>query len=158
MRDKGMSTQQVFIMLFLLLVGGAIGKFVCGWLDERYGSVRIIWGTKGLTAVLLVAALPAPALAMAPLMMALGIGLNGTSSVLYATVAAFVAPGLRSRYYGFFYTIIEVGTAAAPILYGLLADRVEIRTTVVVMGLVTSLVLPASVPLRRCQAVRKLAS
>ena len=57
LRDKGMSTEQVFGMLFLLLTGGAAGKFICGWLDERYGSVRLIWGTKGLTAILLVVAL-----------------------------------------------------------------------------------------------------
>ena len=148
LRDKGMSTEQVIGLTFLLLAGGAAGKIVCGWLDECYGSVSLIWGTKGLTAALLVAALYTPSSLMAPLMVLLGIGLNGTSSVLYATVAAFVPLRLRARYYGFFYTSNEGGTALAPVLYGLVADMLQVRTTLVVMALVTTLVLPASLPLR----------
>ena len=148
MRDKSMSTELIFGMLFLLLAGGAMGKFVCGWLDERYGSLRIIWATKGLTALLMLATLPASPAVMAPLMVLLGIGLNGTSSVLYATVASFVPTHLRARYYGFFYTTNEGGTTVAPIIYGLVADLLEIRKAVVVMGVVTGLILPASIPLR----------
>ena len=148
LRDKGMSAEQVIGLTFLLLAGGAAGKLVCGWLDERYGSVLLIWGTKGLTAALLVAALYTPAPLMAPLMVVLGIGLNGTSSVLYATVAAFVPLRLRARYYGIFYTTNEGGTTLAPLVYGLVADLLQVRTTLVIMALVTTLVLPASLPLR----------
>ena len=63
-------------MLLFLLTGGAIGKYVTGWLGERYGPIQLIWGTKGLTAALLLAASATPVLAMAPLMLVLGIGLN----------------------------------------------------------------------------------
>ena len=149
LRDKGMSAEQVIGLTFLLLAGGAAGKLVCGWLDERYGSVSLIWGTKGLTAALLVAALYTPVPLLAPLMVLLGIGLNGTSSVLYATVAAFVPLRLRARYYGIFYTTNEGGTTLAPVVYGLLADLLQVRTTLVIMALVTTLVLPASLPLRK---------
>ena len=149
MRDKGMSTEQIFGMLFLLLGGGAVGKFICGWLDERYGSVRLIWGTKGLTAILLFATLPAPTVAMAPLMVILGIGLNGTSSVLYASVAKFVPPVLRGRFYGFFYTTSEVGGSIAPFLYGLVGDLLNIRWTIAVLGLATGMILPVSLTLRK---------
>ena len=149
MRDKGMSTEQIFGMLFLLLGGGAVGKFICGWLDERYGSVRLIWGTKGLTAILLFVSLSAPTAAMAPLLVILGIGLNGTSSVLYASVAKFVPPPLRARFYGFFYTTNEVGGSIAPFLYGLVADLLSIRWTIAVLGLATVLILPVSLTLRK---------
>jgi len=149
MRDRGMSTEQIFGMLFLLLAGGAMGKFVCGWLDERYGSVRLIWGTKGLTALLLLVVLVAPTISMAPLMVILGIGLNGTSSVIYATVAKFVPPQLRARFYGIFYTTIQVGSTLSPFLYGVLADWFGIKVTVVFMGLATGLILPVSLSLRR---------
>jgi len=149
MRDKGMGTEQFLVMTFLLLTGGAAGKLVCGWLDERYGSVSIIWGTKALSAALLVATLFVPVWAMAPTMVLLGIGLNGTSSVLYATVATFVPPRLRSRYYGFFYTTSEGGTTIAPLLLGLLADLVDVRTAVAVMAVATAMILPVSLPLRR---------
>ena len=149
MRDKGMSTEQIFFMLFLLLVGGAIGKFVVGWLDERYGSVSLIWGTKGVTAALLLAVLASPDLAMGPLLIALGIGLNGTSSVMYASVAKFVPLHLRSRYYGYFYTTIQVGSTLSPVAYGILADLLKIRWTIVIMAIATGIILPVSLSLRK---------
>lgn len=156
MQEKGMSVSQIFFMLFLLLAGGAVGKLVLGWLDEHYGPVTLIWATKGLTVLLLFAAIPAPNLVMAPLLIALGIGLNGTSSVLYANVAVFVPPNLRGRSYGFFYTTSEAGAAIAPALYGILADMVSIRTTIFAMGLVTSAILPASFLIKKHLAEARL--
>ena len=147
MRDKGMSTEQVFGLLFLLLAGGAIGKLALGWLDERYGPVALIWLTKGITVILLIAAIPTPNILLPPLVLALGIGLNGTSSVLYANVANFVPPGRRARLYGSFYTTNEVGSAIAPALYGVLADLLNVKATIAVMGGITALILPVSLTL-----------
>ena len=148
MRDRGMGTEQIFGLLFLLLAGGAIGKLALGWLDERHGPVVLIWATKGTTVLLLIAALWAPTVALAPLMLALGIGLNGTSSVLYANVAVFVPPARRARLYGSYYTTSELGGAIAPALYGVLADVINIRATLLAMALITALILPASLTLR----------
>ena len=149
MADKGMSLGQVSGMLVILFGGGAAGKFLCGWLDDRYGSVRLIWGTKGLTALLLLASVVGPTWSMAPLMLVLGIGLNGTSSVLYATVANFVPARRRARLYGFFYTTNEGGTVIAPLVYGFIADAFSLDATMVVMGVATAVILPASLTLRR---------
>jgi MFS family permease len=149
MKDKGMSNEQTLVMLLFLLTGGAIGKYVTGWLGERYGPIQLIWGTKGLTAALLLAASATPVLAMAPLMLVLGIGLNGTSSVLYSTVSRFVPTRTRPRAYGYYYTITETGGTIAPIIYGRVADLLNIRFAVTVMSAVTALILPASLALRR---------
>ena len=149
MEAKGMSLGQVSGMLVLLFAGGAAGKFLCGWLNDRYGSVRLIWGTKGLTALLLLASVVGPTWSMAPLMVVLGIGLNGTSSVLYATVAQFVPAHRRARLYGFFYTTNEGGTVVAPLVYGFIADAFSLDATMVVMGVATAAILPASLTLRR---------
>ena len=149
MESKGMGPGQISAMLFLLFGGGAIGKYVCGWLGDRMGTLSLVWATKGLTAALLVAALFTPALLMAPLVVLIGIGLNGTSSVLYATVAEFVPPGRRGRFYGFFYTTNEIGTVIAPLVYGFVADIFSLRTTMLAMGAATAAILPASLTLRR---------
>ena len=149
MDAKDMGPGQISAMLFLLFGGGAIGKFVCGWLGDRMDTVSLIWATKGLTALLLVASLATPVLLMAPLMVLIGIGLNGTSSVLYATVATLVPPGRRARFYGFFYTTNEIGTVAAPLAYGVVADIFSLSTTMLVMGAATAAILPASLTLRR---------
>ena len=149
MESKGMGPGQISAMLFLLFGGGAIGKYVCGWLGDRMGTLSIVWATKGMTAALLVASLFTPALLMAPLAIFIGIGLNGTSSALYATVAEFVPPGRRARFYGFFYTTNEVGTVIAPLAYGFVADLFSLRTTMLAMGAATAAILPASLTLRR---------
>ena len=146
---KGLGPARASVMIFLLFAGGGAGKFVVGWLGDRYSTVSLIWGTKGLTALLLALSLASPPLAVAPLMVALGIGLNGTSSVLYATVAEFVPPRRRARLYGVYYTTNEAGTVIAPLVYGLIADLFSLKVTMVVMGLAAAAILPASVTLRR---------
>ena len=149
MKEKGMSDQQTLIMLLFLLAGGAVGKYVTGWLGDRYSAIRLIWGTKGLTAALLVVASATPTLAMAPLMFVLGIGLNGTSSVLYSTVSNFVPLRTRPRAYGYYYTITETGGTIAPIIYGRVADLLNIRLAITIMSGVTAMILPASLALRK---------
>lgn len=145
--DRGVGTREVFALLTLLLAGGAAGKYACGWLADRYGSISLIWWTKGATALLLLATLAAPRLAAAPLMLVLGFGLNGTSSVLYAAVASFAPRGRRTRTYGYYYTVTE-SASIAPFVYGRLADFTSLRVTMGVMAFATALILPASLLIR----------
>ena len=149
MAAKGMGPAQISVMLFLLFAGGAAGKFMVGWLGDRFDTVSLIWGTKGLTALMLVLSLATPPLAMAPLMVLTGIGLNGTSSVLYATVARFVPGARRARFYGYYYTTNETGTIIAPLAYGLVAYLFSLNVTMVVMAIATATILPASLTLRK---------
>ena len=147
--ERGMTDGQITLMLFLLFSGGAAGKFVCGWLDERVGTIPLIWLTKGITAALLILTLSAPAISLWPLALILGVGLNGTSSVLYATVAKFIPAQRRARYYGYFYTTNEIGTVGAPLAYGFIADQMGLKMSILIMGIVTSLILPASLALSK---------
>ena len=142
--SKDVSQSQAISMLLFVFIGGAAGKFVVGWLGDRFSTVILIWATKGLTAILIVAALYTPMSVMVPLLVLLGIGLNGTSSILYATVAEYVPAHRRARFYGFFYTTNEIGTVAAPICYGIIADAYSLSATMLIMGGATALILPAS--------------
>lgn len=142
--SKDVSQSQAISMLLFVFIGGAAGKFVVGWLGDRFGTVSLVWATKGMTAALIVLALYAPMELMIPLLIALGIGLNGTSSILYATVAEYVPAHRRGRFYGFFYTTNEIGTVAAPICYGIIADAYSLSATMLIMGGATALILPAS--------------
>jgi len=120
--DKGASLPTNGFALALVFIGGAAGKFTCGWLGQRVGMLRTVLITEGGTAVLILAvlALPlAPAMVLLPL---LGVMLNGTSSVLYGTVPELTPPHQTERAFALFYTGTIGSGAVAPVFYGLLGD------------------------------------
>jgi len=146
--EKGAGMDLMWLALGVTFAGGATGKFVCGLLAERWGIIRTVLFTEAFTGlgILLLLALPVtPALFLLPI---LGIALNGTSSVLYGTVAELVGPERRSRVYGLFYTI-GIGTGAlAPPLFGLLSDAAGIPVTLAVLAVVIFATLPLAHLLR----------
>ena len=80
---------------------------------------------------------------------AVGIALNGTSSVLYGTVADLVETERRSRGYALFYTLGLGASAAAPVVYGAMSDAVGVTATLATIGAVVFLALPLALALRR---------
>ena len=119
---KGASVASIGFGLALVFIGGAAGKLMCGLAAERVGILRTVILTEIATAALIAAVVAAPlALAMA-LLMPLGVALNGTSSVLYGTVAEFVRDDRQSRSYGLFYTLGSAAGATAPLVFGVLSD------------------------------------
>src|SRR6201999_2730727 len=122
LRGKGASLPTNGFALALVFIGGAAGKFTCGWLGARVGTLRTVLLTEGGTAVVILAvlALPlAPAMALLPLLVVM---LNGTSSVLYGTVPELAPSHLTERAFALFYTGTIGSGAIAPVLYGLLGD------------------------------------
>lgn len=145
---KGAGMELVGLALGLTLGGGAAGKFLCGVLAERMGIVRTVILTEAATAagILLLLGLPlVPAMALLPL---LGVALNGTSSVLYGSVAELVAPERRSRAYGLFYTVGIGSGAVAPPGFGLLSDWAGVQITLAVLAGVVLVTLPLTAILR----------
>jgi len=150
---KGATVPSVGLALMLVFIGGAIGKFACGALADRVGVIRTVVITEAATGVgiLLLLTLPLGAclLALPPL----GIALNGTSSVLYGTVADLVSSDRRARSYAIFYTLGIGASALSPFAYGLLSDWGGVRLTLTVVGLVVFLTLPFTLPLRQPSSV-----
>ncbi len=125
-----------------------MGKFVCGALAERLGIVRTVILTEGMTSfgILALLALPLwPSLALLPVV---GVVLNGTSSVLYGSVADLVVPERRSRAYGLFYTVGIAANAVAPVGYGLVSDWAGVSTTLAVIAILVLLAIPLTQLLR----------
>ena len=147
--DRGMEKTEIFVMLILLLAGGAFGKYICGWFSERHGLISIVWVTKASAAVALGRD---------------GLCADGDDSAAHGaarhrTERHVVVPlrhrrDLRSagthraRMYGYFYTTNEIGAFAAPLLFGRLADIFSIRASMALMGLFTATILPVSLALR----------
>jgi MFS family permease len=151
--SKGSTVQAVGFALMLVFLGGATGKFACGALAERVGVIRTVVITEAGTGagILLLLALPLGACLM--VLPVLGIALNGTSSVLYGTVADLVTSDRRARSYAIFYTIGVSASALSPFAYGILSDWSSVSVTLAVVGTGVFLTLPFTLPLRQPLAV-----
>src|SRR6266702_3381589 len=134
--------------LALLFAGGAIGKFVCGLVAEKVGVIRTVVLTEAATAggIALVVVVPLPV--VLAMLLPLGIALNGTSSVLYATVADLVTVDRRSRAYALYYTLSVGASSSAPTVYGLLGDAVGVGPTLTTVALVVLVTIPLCLALR----------
>jgi MFS family permease len=146
--DKGLDPTGVAWLFSVLFVGGALGKFGCGRLGDRFGATFLIVATELVTVVALVLFPGAPLLLVPFLAIAFGFVLNGTSSVLYAAVADFVAEHRRARGYGLYYTLVNGASAIAPFLYGLLGDRQGLTVLFFTMAAVNALTVPLALALR----------
>jgi MFS-type transporter involved in bile tolerance (Atg22 family) len=76
------------------------------------------------------------------------VALNGTSSVLYGTVADLVASERRSRGYGLYYTLTIGASALAPAVWGLVGDAAGVPATLTLVGLVVLVTIPLCLLLR----------
>lgn len=145
---KGASLPAIGIALTLVFAGGAVGKLVCAFIGARIGIINTVFLTEILTLVLILAILPLPLEAAFMVLPILGIMLNGTSSVLYGSVPALVAPETRTRAFGQFYTGTIGAGAIAPILYGFIGDRIGLTGGIVVVAMMVVLTLPLAFALR----------
>jgi len=152
---KGADVPTIGFALALVFAGGATGKFVCGVLATRIGILRSVILTECATSAGILALLPLPLEGGLILLPLIGVALNGTSSVLYGTVAELVPGERRARAFGIFYTCTIGAGAIAPFLYGLFSDAVGVPTALVTVALVVLLVLPLTLTLR--PALRRLA-
>jgi MFS transporter, FSR family, fosmidomycin resistance protein len=138
----------------LVLVGGMAGKLGCGLLAERLGVVRMIVITELATGGGILAALALPGTAALLLLPLLGVVLQGTSSVLYATIGEFVEEARLPRAFGFFYTIGSVCGIAAPLAFGLVGDRFGVTTAIATIGVAILLAVPLAMLLKPSGALR----
>ena len=144
---KGASVASIGFGLSLVFVGGAAGKLVCGLLAERVGILRTVILTELATGALIAAVVLAPLGWAMLLLMPVGVALNGTSSVLYGTVAEFVRDDRQSRSYGLFYTLGSAAGATAPFVFGLVSDFAGVPTALLLVAALAVTTVPAALAL-----------
>ncbi|RKP53695.1 MFS transporter [Pararobbsia silviterrae] len=148
LKAKGISQPMMGTALALVFIGGAAGKFACGWLGARMGVIGTVYATEGATAVLILAVivLPlTPAMIVLPL---LGVMLNGTSSVLYGTVPELTPVERTERAFALFYTGVIASSALSPIAYGFLGDWIGVRGATVATAITALAIFPLALALR----------
>ena len=142
LRDKGADLPTIGLGLSLLFAGGAAGKLVMGWVGQKLGVVPSVVLTEVATTLLILAALPLSLDYALLLLPAVGLMLNGTSSVLYGTVPEFVSPERRTKAFAVFYTGGSVASATGPLLFGLLGDQIGLTTALAVVSCVALTTVP----------------
>lgn len=148
LKAKGISQPMMGTALALVFIGGAAGKFVCGWLGARVGVTGTVLATEGGTAALILAVmyLPlAPAVVVLPL---LGLMLNGTSSVLYGTVPELTSVERTERAFALFYTGTIASGALSPIAYGILGDGIGVYGATMATAFTALAIFPLALMLR----------
>jgi predicted MFS family arabinose efflux permease len=145
---KGASLPTLGLAMTLVFAGGAAGKLVCGYIGARIGAVGTIWLTEGLTAAGILVLLPLPLDAALMLLPAIGIALNGTSTVLYGSVPDLVPAERRTRAFSVFYTGTIGSGAMAPALYGIAGDALGVSGGLVLVAGSVLLTLPLAAVLR----------
>ena len=128
--------------LALLFIGGALGKAVCGWLGQHLGVVWSVIATEAATALLMIATLILPLTPMLAILPLLGIVLNGTSSVLYATVPELAPNGDIGHGFALFYTGVIGAGGLAPIAYGVIADHSNRTVGIMAAALTAAFTIP----------------
>lgn len=124
LQAKDATLPTVGLALALVFLGGAAGKFLCGWLGARMGVLATVIATEGGTAACIGAVLVLPLAPVLLLLPLLGVMLNGTSSVLYGTVPELAPPHRVERAFAVFYTATIGSGAISPVMYGVLGDWV----------------------------------
>lgn len=148
LRAKGISPSMLGTALALVFIGGAAGKFACGWVGARVGVVTTVLITEGATAACILAVLYSPLAISLVLLPLLGMMLNGTSSVLYGTVPELVPLDRTERAFALFYTGTVASGAISPIIYGVLGDHVGIRIATILTALTALAIFPLAIALR----------
>ena len=142
MVEKGLAVEHVGFAVMLIFAGGAGGKFACGYIAERLGTVRTIVITEVATAIGIAAFAFAPMNVVWLLLVPVGLALNGTSSALYGAAGELAREDRKARVFGLFYTVTTAATAAAPFAVGILGDAVSLQVSAVVVAVLVSFAVP----------------
>jgi len=145
---KGISPQLLGTALALVFIGGAAGKFFCGWLGARMGVVSTVLLTEGGTAACIIGVMYLPLALTMVLLPILGMMLNGTSSVLYGTVPEMSPPERTERAFAIFYTGTIASGAISPVLYGFLGDRIGVQAATYATAFTALAIFPLALALR----------
>ena len=139
---KGVPEGWAALAVPLVFVGGMAGKLACGFLAERFGIIRTVVITEIATAAGIFLALALPAAGAFALLPLIGIAVNGTSSVLYATIGDLVEHDRLPRAFGFFYALGATCGIASPLVFGALGDATSVATSMAVVGAMVLATLP----------------
>ena len=146
---KGATVVIAGMALTLLFVGGAIGKFVCGWIVRWIGVVTTIILAAAVTTVGMLAVLWLPLNSTLVLLPLLGSALNGVTTAIYGSVPNYAKPERRTHALSVFYTVTIGSAALSPPLSGAIGDLIGVPDAIMVVSLMTLVNIPLAFELKK---------
>ena len=107
-----------------------------------------VWITETITGGGILALLVTSESVTMVLLPIIGAALNGTSSVLYGSVADYVSADRQARAYGIFYTVVIASGAVSPVACGVLSDLISLEAALATVAAMALVALPLSWILR----------
>ena len=142
MLEKGAGPGTASVSVVLALAGGMAGKFLCGFLAARFGDRFTFVSIQLLTVVGILTIIWSPWSVLIPLLPLIGMVVQGSSTVTYGTVADFIEPDRQSRGYALIYTVANGASVSGPFIFGWIADRRDIDTTLWILALIATATIP----------------
>ncbi|MBN19158.1 MAG: hypothetical protein CL758_06795 [Chloroflexi bacterium] len=142
--SQGMDLKNTTSIFIIIYMGGALGKVFSGKLSDYFPPINVIVITKILTSFSLLAILFIDYKIAIFLVFFLGIGLNGTSSVFYGSVARVTDIKQRGKYFGIYYTATEGMGSISPLIFGIISDIFNIQVTIYLIFVICLSVIPIS--------------
>ncbi len=131
---KGVPAPIATVAAVLVLIGGMFGKALCGFLADRFGVRPTFALLQVLTATGLVLLVITPITASYILLPALGVVVQGTTSITYVIVNDLVHPERTARGYSMIYGASSFAALAGPMGFGLIGDQFGIEFTLIAMA------------------------
>jgi FSR family fosmidomycin resistance protein-like MFS transporter len=149
---KGATVVTAGMALTLVFIGGAIGKFVCGWIVRWVGVVTTVILVAAVTAVGVLAVLWLPLNSTLVLLPLLGSALNGVTTAIYGSVPNYAKPERRTHALSVFYTVTIGSAAVSPPLSGAIGDLIGVPSAIMVVSLMTLANIPLALALKKATA------
>ncbi len=120
--ERGTTETLAALGVTIALTGGMTGKFVCGYLAARFGD-RLVFLLMQIGTVAGLAALIAmPVGGVLWLLPAIGLVVQGSSTMTYGAVADHLHVDRQSRGYSLVYALSGLSAVTGPFVFGALAD------------------------------------
>jgi MFS family permease len=145
---KGATVVTAGMALTLVFVGGAIGKFVCGWIVRWLGVVTTVILAAVVTTVGVLAVVWLPLSATLVLLPPLGSALNGVTTAIYGSVPNYATPERRTHALSVFYTVTIGSAALAPPVSGVVGDLIGVPSAIMVVSFMMLVNIPLALALK----------
>ena len=145
--EKGAGPGTASAAVVLALAGGMAGKFSCGFIAARLGDRITFAAMQLLTIAGIVGLIWLPVSTVIVLLPAIGLAVQGSSTVTYGAVADFIERDRQTRGYALIYTVANGASVGGPFVFGMIADWQGIDAALWVLAALAAMTVPLSLVL-----------